>query len=673
MVGLVPGFNGAVDDTTGAPAAAGIDGAGSTPGTVTEAVVHGSPPTPADVGGAVGSAPAWSLATPAERAVAVAAGLLATAVLFGLTTGSLPPHLAVMVVVAAAGIPVLLARAAGAGIDGTGTWAARAALGFVAVGAVSSALAASPALALVGSFIQGTGWVFMVALASAWALGTTLGRAGRLLLEQALVAGALANAVVALAQSAVGGGFLDVVASRSEVTGLLGNPVFLATLLAASLALLGDRFLAAPRRWWLAVVLVTVALGVASERLALVMAVAVVAIDVVRAGRHHRSTPARWRAAAYGVLCLAGVAAGVVLAQVRGHRLSSQVLHATAQETFGDRLQAWRAGLLAVVHHPLVGTGPDQYQAATSALFPLSFVQRHPGWSFIDAHNLFVEYAVTTGVLGAALLVAWLVAAGRGALRGARRPGQPERRRLVLFAGVVGAVALAEPLNVVVLPLAMLALGAAGAGGGRSAVARGEPGRRGRLLAWTTWGAAACGLVVAGLYLVGDNALDRATAAYEVADDATALSVGALANTLLAPWAEPAQLLGQVHYYLGLPGDEHQGLLAAAWYTTAAHRDPGDPDRWAVLASTDIRFHRYAAARAAAAEALARAPYFAPAMVELGIVAGAEGQKAAEQAWFERAVQADPSQPALRRYLTGSCAATGVLAPLPGIGCPGTG
>src|SRR5205807_4236135 len=82
---------------------------------------------------------------------------------------------------------------------------------------------------------------------------------------------------------------------------------------------------------------------------------------------------------------------------------------------------------------------------------------------FFDAHNLVVEYLVTTGVVGGLLFVAWagfaLHAAGwQTALGG--------------FAVLVLAVHLVEPQNAGLTPLAFLALGAAGAVE-RGVVARG--------------------------------------------------------------------------------------------------------------------------------------------------------------------------------------------------------
>ena len=104
------------------------------------------------------------------------------------------------------------------------------------------------------------------------------------------------------------------------------------------------------------------------------------------------------------------------------------------------------------MRHPLLGTGPGQFRAATSRLRTVAIARAEtPDRLYVDAHNLVVEFATTTGLLGLAALLAWLLLASR-------RASGP----LLGFALAVLAAHLLEPQSVRTTPMALLALGAAG-------------------------------------------------------------------------------------------------------------------------------------------------------------------------------------------------------------------
>ena len=65
----------------------------------------------------------------------------------------------------------------------TGIAAARLALAFVVVALISTLNSVRPVLALVGLYNQFTGWLFILAMAGCWAIGTGLKAADRRLLE----------------------------------------------------------------------------------------------------------------------------------------------------------------------------------------------------------------------------------------------------------------------------------------------------------------------------------------------------------------------------------------------------------------------------------------------------------------------------------------------------------
>src|SRR5438270_2846620 len=212
------------------------------------------------------------------------------------------PRAALVLVVAALGLPrvVPLLRS-----DARRT--ALAAVAFLAVAALATALCAQPILSLFGLYNWGTGLLFVAALVGAWALGASVDDGGVDVVENALIAGILVNAVVALVQGAFALDVVPFTRYEGRAAGLLSNPVYLATLTAGGIALLLPRVRTNPLRWGAAVVLVAAALQLSGSRFALALAIVLGVVALVRGRR-----AAVVAVAALGVGLLLGVGIGAL-------------------------------------------------------------------------------------------------------------------------------------------------------------------------------------------------------------------------------------------------------------------------------------------------------------------------------------------------------------------------
>lgn len=609
----------------------------------------------------------WYQATGAERAIAVAVLALTVAWAPGLGIGAWPPEMGLAVAVGFAGVPVLVARALRR--RGSTPRAEQVAsillLGWVVVGLVSALHSARPLLSLGGLYEQSTGWLFMVAVAGFWGLGTLLRQPGRALLASAVVAGAVANAVVAVLQLAIG-------LSRSglprypsgQPLGLQGNPVFLGALEAAAVTVLVVRIGEgqASARHWVALALAAVGVGAAGERLSILIALVLALwVAVSPWWRRTGGTVAWWRAtgrwrlaerasagtswrlaALTGLLTVAAVGVGTLLPLVRSTNELANKLATSAEGTFGDRLHAWLEGLRAVVHQPLLGAGPGRFEAATAGLFPLWFVRSHPGTVFSDGHDLFVEYMVTTGILGLVLLAGWALVAVRG------RTGV-----LLAMAAVVGVVELVEPLNPVLTPVLFVALGAAPwrcpepPWAPRPAVERGPAGIRRASRRWALPVGAVVttlvGVLLAADFVGGSRALAAAQSALQHGHRRAAAVDARLADELLRPWPQSAQQLALVDL---LSPQRHGGptpLAAAAhWYQVAAERDPADAPAWDAAAQSQAELGHLGLARRDAQTALRSYPWEPGALSLLGELSLQAHQLTEARQYFRRLSEVRP-------------------------------
>jgi len=138
---------------------------------------------------------------------------------------------------------------------------------------------------------------------------------------------------------------------------------------------------------------------------------------------------------------------------------ASDVNSATGQfqsiQTDAARVVMWRVSAHGWLERPILGWGPATTQSAYLHTATIADVNR-AGRGWADAHDLFLETAVTTGALGllALLWLAWRVLA-----RATRAPS--DRGWILAAAAVLAAFALVEPMNLVLTPFLFLFAGIA--------------------------------------------------------------------------------------------------------------------------------------------------------------------------------------------------------------------
>lgn len=593
------------------------------------------------------------LPTPLGWGVAIGAFLVICAVVPTQQTAELPAKAAMLAILGAAGLPYLVIRAlgrGGAGRPATEVWAARAAVAFVAMALVSTLASVRPVLATVGLYNQFTGWLFLAAMAGCWAIGTALRKPDRQLLELGLIAAGVVNAAVVLLQELVGLNAAGLYTYSGVPNGLMSNPVYLGAILAATLALLAPRFRERPRKWWVLVFVVTAALGISGERLPAIMATVVALWELgTVAWARYRPAPggpgpsALRRATGFLALVVTGMLLGALVTHWRGGGggVTSHFAGSTSQETFGQRFSAWKMAAHAIAHRPLIGYGPGQFRGATTPYWPLSQERMEPNTYFSDAHNIVVELATTVGIIGLVLFVGWIVLAFRH-----------RRGPLVPFAVVLLVTELAEPLHVSITPIALLALGAAVLTSARTPAPEPSPPRGVGVAAVVM---AVLAAIPATMLLVGDATLSRAVGQYTSAEDAAALDNAKLAESMLSPWKDSAEILASIYLYDSInrqPGAKQQALY---WASVAADRDPTNAPILTNLANYQYYANQVAAAGRTAAKAHAANPWFAPAMNVLGTVAYAQGHLGSARYWYRQSLLADPGQPGIKAILNGKC------------------
>jgi O-antigen ligase len=533
--------------------------------------------------------PATARARPGVLAwsATVGAVLLGTLAFTNETFPHFGPRVAVLLVLAALGLPTLMARAWHSPL----AWPSRAALGFLGVAALAAALSPSPLLGFFGRDQSGTGAIFWVCVAAVWALGTELRATGSELLAKGLLLVALLNgAATILEVGGLGWSWLAHVVAHlpglefggGQPTGMFGNPVYSAEVMVGGLALLAWRSGSRTGWWWAMTAVLGAATYLSGERYGPLMLLGLVVWVAVVRGRR--------AGALFAGASLGGLVAGVAVKHAV-ETISPLALRpvATTSGAFGPRLHEWIASLHAVVAHPLLGIGPAQSSTATLPYLSRAFVVSNG--PFPDVHNFVLEVAVTTGLLGLVAFAAWLVPAFRTA-------GGP----LLLYAVVLLVGALIEPLEITITSLAFLALGAAGA----SALGR-EPAPARRQaqpsLSFLGIASARAGLVVLALVagyfvMLGNTELHDGVAQ---GDPATLMA----ASRHLPMWSDGPSATSSVLSVGGVQRNSRALLLqAVAWGQVAISRNPTDEGSWTRLAYDDILVGRLKAASAALAHSL---------------------------------------------------------------------
>jgi O-antigen ligase len=560
---------------------------------------------------------------PLAWAVTVGAVLLGVVALTNERTEYFGPRVTILLVLAALGLPTLALRA----WSSTLAWPARAAVGFLVVAAVSAALSPAPLIGFFGADEVGTGWLFLLCLAALWALGTDLGDPGAVLLGRGLVLLALLNAgATVLEVGGQGWSLLGHVVAHfpgmqfglAQPLGFASNPVYSAQLIVGGLALLAWR--SAPRNpwaWWAMTAGLGVGTYLSGERYGLVL-IAGLAVWVL-------ATRKAKAAAAFAVATGGGLLVGLAFQKVVQAGSSANFRSvASANGAVGPRLRIWSAGLHAVFARPFFGIGPGQSQAATLPYRSVTSVV-HDG-IFPDTHNFLVEFAVTTGLLGLALFLAWLIPAVRRA-RGA----------LLLYSLAILAGGLLEPLDLTTTSLAFLALGAAAVG----SVQRDPtvvPGAHVEMPEWTTWATTAARVVAvvvalfAGITVMVGNT--------ELQDGIVGLNPATLAaaSRHLPMWSDGPNATSDVLSALG-ESNRNATLIqqAIAWNRVAIARNPGDATAWRRLGFNEAVIGNLAAASSALKRSLALDPTIQQTYFDEVSVAVQRGDTPAALRWAQRA------------------------------------
>lgn len=581
---------------------------------------------------------------------AVGAALLGLAASSKLASLTFVPKYAVVMLFAAFGLVPLarLLRAKGWTRVVTG-----AAVGFLTVALISALLSPSPNLGFFGLYLWGTGWIFWLGAIGAFAIGASLRSSDLRWLFGGLLVAAVGNAVVGIWQVAANPQTpLLSLYGGSQAEGLLGNPIYLEAILLGGLALVLGRTCRSSSplewAWWGSLVLVmSVALEYSGERLALIVVVALVAYAVYSY---------RMRGAAYSLLIAVGYGIGYLGG---GSSLGNRVTSGTSESTTGLRLHVWEQGLAYAIRHPLFGIGPGQLRTALQSSASLSFAQvLRPNRTLADGHDIFVEVAVTTGLLGLAFFVVFLGAAARVSRRGA----------FLGFAGAVLAVGLVEPMNVATVPLMMLALGASLVADPVTSQATRTPGREenensdpnrprrvGGILVTSV--AAVLALALGASMIAGDT--DKLAATQAQGGNPFNLASAHNSNDLLPYWPESALTVAEVTLVQGFS----KGVATRSgrvqyrnWIRTALRRDTRNPDLWTLLGDANLDLGNSDLARSDYLSALGDFPWYTAALQDLGFLSATERAWSLSARWYETALataaQDSATSQVIRKELT---------------------
>ena len=565
---------------------------------------------------------------------AIGAALLCFAFSPKVSSATFTPKFAVMLLFAAVGIAALarLVRT-----RSPLRWPARAIVAFLAVALVSALVSPSPNIGIFGLYLWGTGWLLWLGAAGAFAIGASLGPNDRRWLFAALLVGALGNALVAVVQIV---GHIETGAlalfDGTQSDGLLGNPIHLEALLLGALALVLGRACRSPLRWGAAVLLLAVGLEFTFERLAFVVLVLLVLYALYSYGARRGGTLALLIGVGYAIAYLSG-----------GSGLGARVTSGSSAVPFGVRPRVWLAGAHYVSHHLLLGAGPGQLRAAMDSTATLSFFQNVlAGRILTDGHDIFVEVGVTTGLLGLACFLVWLFGAARTAAR----------CTFLGFAAAMVAVELVEPIDVSILPLSFLGLGAATAvclrhgetadaitGRPESeqptdALPAGKP-RTAPYARIITLVAVVMALFLGVTMVLGDAYMFSGTD--HGPGQPFNLAAAKDANRLLPYWPDSALEVAQIEAFDSIvPSTTGAAALAESryWTAVAAIRDSSNPRLWTLLAGADVERKAYGLGRTEYYRALSCDKWYTQALQGLGRLAGIQHNWEEAIHWYRSAL-----------------------------------
>jgi O-antigen ligase/Flp pilus assembly protein TadD len=389
-------------------------------------------------------------------------------------TFSTPKYLPLYVGAALGGFVAIALAARGAGTSAD--LADLCALVFLLWGVVCVTTATSRWTALVGTYNQGTGWLFWAAALSAWGSFRRFEispRQRQQLLVVFLVGGVLVAAIALLSTlhwSPLR--FRTGFRPDGRPSSTLGNPLFLGSYLALVIVCALDQVVTSlredrDRAWELAgTVAATVALLLSVLALVLTLSrgawlgaaagVVVWGIDVARRAR----VEMRVLGGLAAVLIVVAVVAVFAVPRLSSARLvvGDRVgVSSVATATLDTRWQIWGIAVDAIADRPVVGWGPNNYRFAAQRHMTAERLAAEPTVRDADAHNLILELAATWGIPGAALLLGLWVLVMLGALR-SRAP----TASVALGVGAAFLISgLTMPQNVVVTAVALSLMGVA--------------------------------------------------------------------------------------------------------------------------------------------------------------------------------------------------------------------
>ena len=368
--------------------------------------------------------------------------------------------------------------------------AAMAAAAFLGWAGCSALLSANPLVSGWGQVGKESSFVIWCGLFGMWALARQLSEPGRRLLLPTLLAALTLQAAVAVMDVLVGHEGLHVGLISGRARALAGNSIYLGALMAgaAAAAVAMARRARSARGLvasGVASLLGVFALNLSGARSALVPCLALVGFQIVRA-------PWR-RATLLGAFVLAGLVGSQGLLAAADSNAAAIDRAASGAITGGEgRVQVWSFGVSAVWDSPLIGAGPGGFQRAVQHEYTDEYLRSVPEQNaevWVDPHNLVVELAVTTGVVGLLLfgLFAWTAS---------RRATGP----LLVLAGGIALSWMLQPMVIVTGGVAFIALGASAPAVRESTAYLAR--RRGAR--WLPLVAAAAGIVAGGYYAWAD-------------------------------------------------------------------------------------------------------------------------------------------------------------------------
>jgi O-antigen ligase len=320
---------------------------------------------------------------------------------------------------------------------------------FVVVELVAASAGVDPMRSLLGLEQGGDSVLILCCAATLLVTSSTFPEEVVARLPKWIVGVGLAIAAVELLYRTAPGVAAAAVPDVSMVGSTLGNPVFAAAMLSVALAVVVSRWKLKSLATIACLVAIASGLGTVGERSAYVVPLVAVTVAL------WRRRPGITRSLLVVGLVAGTLAAWIVIGRVlpASQTSVSPVVEFETPAAEQARFAVYSADAKGFLHRPFLGWGPgNTWSAYVSSASPREMATAGRGWA--DAHDLFLEVAVGSGVLGVAALV-WLLLA---ALRRAR--GVPaERSWIVASAIALGLFQLGEPVNVVVTPTLFLLLG----------------------------------------------------------------------------------------------------------------------------------------------------------------------------------------------------------------------